>query len=281
MKYAYILGLLFFFGTKIYGAENYFFTPCERLFPFRWAKSEIERFDYLKQRISDKPDFSQIAGIHGASLETLVKLIETGVIGRDAVASETTNLIFFYPTDHEFNSIKAPDGDAWGNETSFTREEALDAASGYSRLSAVQHFFLSELHLRPDVPELYRRSAALVGLLSTPQILDRAMKNDISVESGVDYKTFNEHLQFFEGIGLSRNRLISTLAQSQRKRKGVIIGFSEEIYRLKVSWGGSPINDPEGLRLHIPPEGLSIKAVKSITLLGDEEKNYFETRPLE
>lgn len=207
--------------------------------------TKAERIKKLVVLFETGLDSNDCIGYHGTSLEAVEFMIENGHLpgGKFEHIDSMENWLYFSP--------KYPMRSDYKEKASNPIEEA----KGYAGYIAGSHFLLRELGLDIDNQEFENKARNLVA--DTPN----DMFNDPEAEH-----------RFFQKMGINRESL-DLLIKKARKRKGLVLGLSEERMSFQIILPGDA--GGEDMRVHIP-DGLGVDFLSGLEPVGDEEWEYFE-----
>jgi hypothetical protein len=196
--------------------------------------------ELINKGISDKPLM-----LHGTGLASLLKLNETGIlpVGR-LPENKTQDYIYFAPLQERFVRTKF-----YNELKGCTHNWALRTAKEYSQIHAHDEYISKQL-----------KSAGI-----NPKYVDSLMFN---FAYGFNFAVpIKERLK---ALKLGKSWWSKTYSVANNIKSGIIIEANESILELKLSIDP----DGDGLRVFCP-DGLDIKYIQGIKLLGLEEERIF------
>lgn len=212
---------------------------------------EDEKKDRMKKLVElfeAGMDSKECIGCHGTSMESVEFLIEHGHLpgGKFEHIGSEERWIYFFPEESHFPDVP--------KEKKFRKIDALKEAAGYADAIAKSHFLLKTLGLDIENEEF------------------ECVARGLATDNPNDINDPDAEYNFFIKMGIDKKQLKKTVKEA-RKRKGVVLGFSEKLLEGHlVMPGDSGEND---LRISVP-EGLKFEYLSGLEPMGDEEWEYFE-----
>ena len=200
-------------------------------------------------KIVDRLDSKETTLVHGTSLETAIEILEKGRMTPNRMTTDPNAIesykgyLFFSPHASHFRGHELD-----GLFDRHTYGEAIRLASRYAKSLSRLHYINYQLGY----------------FCSTIQDYFSLTRDYKKFSKELDAELLNE-----EPFKSLPEKVVFNMLQESQKRRGVLLGFGKEVFRLRIERGKDMPRDEICIYL---PRGISSRYVNAIVPLGDVER---------